>query len=112
MLQKANRLSKKKDFDRIFNDSKSAKVDCLLVKTAKNNLGQSRFAFVVSKKVSLKAVVRNKVRRRLRAAVSALAGQVKTPTDVIVIALAPIATKEFADISQALTKAFAKLNII
>ena len=65
MLSKINRIKKKKDFEIIFKKGKSFKNKLFILRFIKNNLNQNRFGFVVSQKVSKKAVVRNKVRRRL-----------------------------------------------
>ncbi len=66
MLGKENRLRRKKDFEEIFKKGRSFKESFLVLKILKNNLKVSRFGFVVSQKVSKKAVVRNKIKRRLR----------------------------------------------
>ena len=71
MLIKEKRIKKRKDFEIIFRNSKSLKNNLFVLRVAKNNLQISRFGFVVSQKVSKKATVRNKVRRRLAAAIKA-----------------------------------------
>ena len=53
-----------------------------------------RFGFIVSKAVG-NAVVRNKVRRRLRAAASQLLPNVQEGSDIVVRALADSATAEW-----------------
>ena len=55
MLSIKNRLKKKKDFAQVFKKGKNFKDDALSLKFAKNNLAASRFAFIVSLKVSKKA---------------------------------------------------------
>lgn len=71
MLSGDNRLKKKKDFEYVFKKGKGFKEDFLFVKLVKNNLKITRFGFVVGYKVSKKAVLRNKVKRRLRETVKA-----------------------------------------
>src|SRR5205807_729859 len=83
VLPSINRLTKKKDFESVFKKGGSVKSGFLLCKMAKNHLPQSRFGFVVSKKISNKAVVRNKVKRRLRAIVLRAFKEHKNPIDVI-----------------------------
>lgn len=85
MLSKINRLTKKKDFDLVFKRGKSDKSGFLAVRAMENNLSQSRFGFVVGKKVSKKATVRNKIKRRLRASIRG--EEIKKPADFIIIAL-------------------------
>ena len=65
MLPKLNRIKNKKDFDLIFKKGKSLRAGPMVLKRMKNSSGCTRFAFIVSQKVSKKAVVRNKIRRRL-----------------------------------------------
>jgi len=111
-LPKINRLTKKKDFDKVFTGGKGVKQDFLLVKAVKNNLPSSRFGFVVSKKVSPKAVVRNRVKRRLRDAVAGLLGELNGSFDVIVISLAGIEKREFLEIQKTVSDSFRKMGII
>lgn len=106
MLPKPNRLTKKKDFQVVFQNGKSVKSRFLYFKILKNNLKKSRFGFVVSKKVSNKANQRNKIKRRLRSIVLNNLTRVKKPVDVIVIALPGITKEKFSDIKEAVTKVF------
>ena len=64
-LNKKNRLKKKKDFDCVFKRGKAVKGNFLFAKFSENELGFPRIAFIVSSKVSKKAVIRNKIRRIL-----------------------------------------------
>lgn len=113
MLPKINRLTKKKDFDSIFKKGKSLKIDFLVFKILKNDLKESRFGFVVSKTISKKAVIRNKVKRRLREAVfKGLKNQVtgaSKSSDVVIITLPGIEKREFLQIQEVITKFLSKL---
>lgn len=100
MLPKINRLTKKKDFELVFKKGEVFKNTFLLCKTMKNNLKESRFGFVVSKKISSKAVVRNRVKRRLRQAFINNMRKFNPPIDVVVIALSGIEKKEFLEIQE------------
>ena len=64
-LNKQNRLKKKKDFEEVFKRGKAVKSSFLFAKYIRNDLGLPRVAFVVSAKVSKKAVDRNRIRRSL-----------------------------------------------
>jgi len=83
----------------------------------KNNLGLDRFGFVVSQKVSKRATIRNKVRRRLAEAVRAefknmpIGTQIKNGIDVVFIALPGIEKKEFSEIKEAVNNAIVKLGL-
>ena len=90
MLPKINRIKKKKDFEVIFKKAKSFKNNLFILKAIKNNLEVNRFGFVVSLKVSKKATVRNKIRRRMSEAVKT--ENIKPGVDVVLVAL-PQTTK-------------------
>lgn len=108
MLPVKNRLTKKKDFDMVFTGSKSIKNGFLVVKIRENNLKESRIGFMVSKKISNKATVRNTVKRRLRKAFEGVVRGMGMPKDVVVIALPGIQKEEFADIQKCVLKIFNK----
>jgi len=98
MLPLANRLRKKKDIDRVFANKRSSKIGPLVCKTALNDLDAGRFCFIVSKRISNKAVVRNKLKRRLREAVAGLLPQVKKNCDCLLIACPGLELKEFNEL--------------
>ena len=112
MLPKTNRIKKKKDFEAIFKKSKSFRDDLFVSKVAYNNLGLNRYGFVVSQKVSKKATIRNKVRRRLAEAIKAEAGGMKNGIDIVFIALSGIEKKDFKDIKEAVKKTLAREKLI
>ena len=112
MLPKASRLTKKKDFETVFKNSKSAREGFLMGKAMDNHLQVSRFGFVVSKKVSSKATVRNKVKRRLRKAVLDNMGQLQHFLDVVIVALPGIEKKEFSEVKKTTAGLFRKMGVI
>ncbi len=108
MLPKENRLTKKTDFDTVFKGGKTIKADFLIAKVLKNKLSVSRFGFVVSKKVSNKATVRNKVKRRLRDAVASELENIPKSMDVVMVTLQGIQKLEFLEIQTAVKYIFKK----
>jgi ribonuclease P protein component len=78
----------------------------------KNNLGLNRFGFVVSQKVSKKATVRNKIRRRLAEVIKAEMKNIKIGTDMVLIALPGIEKKGFSDIKGTVGDALIKTELI
>ena len=107
MLPKINRLKKKKDFENIFKKGKIFRGDFLIVREVKNIFEEPRLGFVVSNKVSKSAVVRNKIRRRLRDIIKKNLGSFKKGTDVAIIALNGIEKKSFLEVKE-LTEAILK----
>ena len=112
MLSKENRLKKKKDFEKLFKDGASFQEKFLALKINKNNLNNNRFGFIVSKKVSKKAVVRNKIKRQFREIVRKGINNYQKGFDVAVIALPGVELKTFEEVSQALERAFKKIKIL
>jgi ribonuclease P protein component len=114
MLPKINRIKKKKDFDTIFKTARrepSFKGSFFVFRAVKNNLGINRFGFVVSQKVSKRATVRNKVRRRLTAAIKDEAKNIKPGIDLVLIAQPGIEKQEFLEIRAAVKKNLVKSGI-
>ena len=61
-----------------------------LLKKVANNLPNSRFGFVVSKKIDKSAVVRNRTRRVLRAAIEDLLPDIKVGFDLLFVLKQPL----------------------
>jgi len=112
MLPKINRIKKEKDFEAIFKNSKSFRSNLFIFKIMKNNLGINRFGFVVSKKVSLRATIRNKVRRRLTETIKVKTTDMINGIDLLIIALPGIEKKEFSETKEAINNALVKSGII
>ncbi len=108
MLPKSFRLSLKRDFENIFTTGRSYQGKFFRFKILKNNFKSSRFAVVVSLRVSKKAVVRNKIRRRAWSVINSLPYVFNNKLDIILIAL-PEATKaSFFDLRLEITNFFTK----
>jgi len=112
MLPKTNRLKKKKDFDRVVQWGKTANGRFLVLKSAKNELENSRIGFVVSKKISNRAVVRNKVKRRLRAAVKGFLPNIRPSYDIALFTKKGIEEKDFPEIKEMAEEVFKKAKLL
>jgi len=110
MLPKENRLKKKKDFERTFEKGYNVKGDTIYLKVLKTEEPFSRIGFIVSKKVSLKAVERNKIKRRMRDSVKRILNTIGNNLDIIVTALPKIKKSKFEDIKEDITKTFEKIK--
>lgn len=117
MLPKKNRLQKNKDFERVFKKGRFFKEDFLVLKVLFNNLKNSRFGFIVSSKVSKKAVLRNKIKRWLRAAVlSHLEKKADDKTEksidiIIIVKPEQPKIKNFQEVKETINKIFKKAGI-
>jgi ribonuclease P protein component len=84
MLPKENRLTRSRDFDRLYRKGQRIKIGELLIFYQPNRFSVTRLGFVVSKKVAAKASRRNYLKRVLRAAFAALPSSLKISYDMIV----------------------------
>ncbi len=66
MLPNKNRLKADKDFSRLFAKGRSFHARGIGMRVSLNTYGKPRVGFVVSTKVSKRAVVRNLLKRRMR----------------------------------------------
>ncbi len=108
MLPKENRLKKKKDFERVFEKGETIRGNSLYLKVLKTEEPFMRIGFIVSKKVSLLAVERNKIKRRMRELIKTI--PIKNKFDAIVIALPKIKKNTFEEIKQDIEKTFKQIN--
>lgn len=76
-----------------------------------DSLKTSRFAFVVSRKVSKKAVLRNKIRRRLREAVRSELPFLKKGIDGIIIINPGAEKRKQEEINKDLNEIFTKTKL-
>jgi len=111
MLAKRNRLKRKRDFERVFKKGQGFKQGFLYLKIKENSLKSSRFGFIVSKKFSPKATIRNKIKRRLRELVKIKLPEIKKGIDAIIVVM-PGAENEFQKLRDTLDKLFKKAKII
>lgn len=112
MLPRENRLKKKRDFERVFKKGKSFKEDFLILKFVLNNLKQSRLGIIVPQKISKKATIRNKIKRRLRALLSFKLAKIKKGVDLVLVALPGFETKDFWEIEKIMNKLFKKAKLL
>lgn len=101
-----NPLKNKKDFDRVFKKGKGLNKDFLLLKFLPNDLAKNRVGIIVSQKVSKKAPVRNKIKRRLKTALSANLAQTKPGFDIILMALPGLEKRRFQEIKETINELF------
>lgn len=111
MLIRQHRLTKTKEIDFVFRRGKSSYDKLMGVKIIENQLKYNRFNIMVSNKVSKRAVVRNKIKRQLRAIIKQELDLLAIGKDCVIIALPPILEKKYQSIQRSLTKHFHKLNL-
>jgi ribonuclease P protein component len=104
MLSSKNRLKKRSDINNVFKNGKAFAGRFVFIRIINNQLKDSRFAFVVSKKVSRKAVIRNKVKRQLREIIKKTKFQ--NGFDFMIIARPIICSRKFLEIQQDIDEIF------
>lgn len=117
MLKKLHRIKKKRDFDKFFgpsfrkNKGYSAKSDHVIVKSLKNDLDISRFAFVISTKVDKRATKRNLVKRRLREIVRLRLKKIRGGYDIVFIAQKGIVERPYKELEKQVELLMNKLRL-
>jgi ribonuclease P protein component len=102
-------LTKAEDFARVHGQGKWMGGSLLGIKSRPNDLPQTRCGFIVSKRVG-KAVVRNRVKRRLREIVRRL--NLKPGTDIVLSARPQAAQAEFAALKTAALNLLAQAGLL
>jgi ribonuclease P protein component len=118
MLSKPNRLRRSRDFSQVYRQGRKAVSAHLVVRLwappppeGAHQCGPSQFGIVVSQKVHRRAVVRNRQKRRVRAALRTLLPRLR-PNFWVVINLRPEAAQcEYGEFLRELEQLFTKLEV-
>lgn len=108
-MRRQLRLRHRKDFDAVFQRGRAWNNDLLVLRSLANEMDQNRYGFVTSKRLG-KAVVRNRVRRRLQEAVRLL--PLKTGWDVVVSAKTAAAQADYHELNRAVVDLLARARIL
>lgn len=112
MLQKENRLRKQKEYDRVFEKNRRIKSVHfqLLIHFRKNQL-MPKVGIIVSSKVG-KAVIRNKIKRRIRDIVRSNLNKFPINGEYVFIAYPQIVDLEFSALQKEIEKAINSIKDI
>lgn len=113
MLPQKNRLTKKSNFEKVKNKGKmfqSASFGLLVL--VRNDKKFSRFGFIVSTKVSKRAVKRNRIKRTFRLAVNSLLEAVKDGYDFVFLVKKDAIEIKQDELKKEIKIAFSKTGVI
>lgn len=111
MLPAQFRLRERKDFTRVLRSGKSLSLPLCVVRWSPSHLQNPRFGFIVSNKISKKAVIRNKIKRRLREAVRARVQEFLPGVDYIFISKSSFVKADMASVREMIDGFLAKTGI-
>lgn len=112
MLCSKNRLRNKKDINNVSKRGTTAAGNFILLKFIKNNLNNSRFAFVISSRIFKSAVKRNKIKRRLREITKKNIFRIKNAMDFLIIVKGAFIRERSVDLEKELLALFNKSKLL
>ncbi|EOC99431.1 ribonuclease P protein component [Caldisalinibacter kiritimatiensis] len=110
-MNKKYRLRSNKEFKRVYKKGKSLANRYLVMFYIKNPYNYNRVGFTVTKKLG-KAVVRNKVRRRIKEGYRLNADKVKQGYDIIFLSRVNAKNAEYKDLERAILHLIRKSGLL
>ena len=108
-MRREQRLRKSSDFATAYREGRSFSSRLLVIRPRANGLPHNRYGFVTSRAVG-KAVVRNRLRRRLREAVRWL--PLENGWDIVTIARRSAAEATFAELRDSLAALLGRAGLV
>ena len=110
MEKNGGKIKKKTEYDYIYKTGKKIHSKYVIVFIKQNSFPFNRFGIVTSKKIG-KAVVRNKVRRQIRAIMKKYLGKIKTHYDIVIVTRYNIKDSSFQILERDLINVFRKAGL-
>ena len=108
-MRKELRLRRRRDFDAVFQQGRAWHNELLVLRSVPNALEHNRYGFVTGKRLG-GAVIRNRLRRRLRESIRVLPAQ--PGWDVVVSAKKPAAGANFQELNRSVVDLLSRAGIV
>ncbi len=112
MLSRKFRLTKNKDFEKVWQRGRSFFLKEIGIKFSANHLECSRFGVIVPNKAIKDAVPRNKVKRRIREIIRKRENFIKNGFDLVVLARIGVKELSFKDLEERIDFILRKLGLL
>ncbi|AFY74384.1 ribonuclease P protein component [Synechococcus sp. PCC 7502] len=114
MLPAPNRLRRREDFTTVYSkgDRHYGKYLRLRVYNTNNPEAETQIGIVVSKKFSKKAVIRNLIRRQIRAIFRAFLPQLRQGLQIVITVVTVSALPKYLELKEDLTNLLTKAQIL
>ncbi|MDP4119017.1 MAG: ribonuclease P protein component [Bacillota bacterium] len=109
-MKKTLSITKNGLFRRLYSKGKSAAYFDMVVYTMKNGAGQNRLGITASTKIGC-AVVRNRIRRRIREAYRSIEDNVLPGVNIVVVARSSIKDRPMPLVRDSLRKLLKKVDV-
>lgn len=112
MLKKVYRITKDKEFQTIYRRGRFQSTALFSLHYLPSRNGVSRIGIVVSKKISKKAVERNKIKRQVRAIASEIHKSLNNNFDIVIAVKKPALEANFEEMQKTLKHMAERAKII
>ena len=109
-MDRQSRLRRNEDFQRARREGRSWATPWVVLAAVPNGLAHSRYGFAVGKRLG-KAVVRNRVKRRLREIVRAHQPEIQPGWDLVFIARDPVREVAFDQLQRAIHQLLSRAHL-
>ncbi len=110
-MLKFTSIKENREFMFLYRKGESYCADCLVIYVRKNKNRGLRLGITATKKIG-KAVIRNKVKRRIRESFSANADKLPPCYDIIIVARSKAACSSYAELNSAMRYLFHKAGLL
>jgi ribonuclease P protein component len=114
-LPSTHRLKRRQDFDTVYQTGirrRAAHLHLVAIADLNNVDGESRFGISISKKVSKFAVIRNRIKRQIKAILRLLLPRINRGWSVVVVVRSDILECDYAQILRELEQLLIKAEVL